>query len=182
MRKSAGLLADLVRRENVRSVVLGASWSGYSGDNVLIEREDRRFPLNTTEGQDAFYANLEDYIRMFQVQGAKVYLVLGPPVHNRFNPAEMVVRGVTGFRTAPDAGDTVPIDMLRADHAAFDAKLRIVAEHTGATLLDPLPDVCGSGDSCSPFFGARVPKFSDGMHLRPVFVREHLHFLDFLLR
>lgn len=177
-----GLLAELVRRENVQSVVLGASWSGYSGDNVLIEREDRRLPLNTTEGQDAFYANLEDYIRMFQGQGAKVYLVLGPPVHKRFNPAEMVVRGLTGFRIAPDAGDAVPIDMLRANHAAFDAKLRIVAEHTGATLLDPLPDVCGRGDGCSPFFGAREPIFSDGMHLRPVFVREHVHFLDFLLK
>jgi hypothetical protein len=34
---------------------------------------------------------------------------------------------------------------------------------------------------CSAFFGAREPKFTDGTHLRPVFVREHLHFLDFLL-
>ena len=177
-----GILAELVRREKVQSVVLGASWSGYSGESVLIERGDRRLPLNTQEGQDAFYANLEDYVRMFQGLGANVYLVLGPPVHGRFNPAAMVTRSLYGFRIAPDAGDAVPVATLRANQAAVDAKLRIVAEHTGATLLDPFPDICGSGDDCSPFFGAREPKFSDGMHLRPVFVREHLRFLDFLLK
>ena len=177
-----GLLVDLVRRERVQSVVLGASWSGYSGSNVLIEREGRRLPLNTQEGQGALYANLEDYVRMFQGQGANVYLVLGPPVHNRFNPAEMVTRSLFGFRIAPDAGDELAIAMLRASHAAFDARLRVVAEHTGAMLLDPLPDICGNGDGCSPFFGAGEPKSSDGMHLRPIFVREHLRFLDFLLK
>jgi len=177
-----GLLADLVRREGVKSVVLGASWSGYSGDNVLIEREHKRLPLNTSEGSDAFYANLEDYVRMFQGQGASVYLVLGPPVHGRFDPAKMVTRHLFGFQIASDATDGVPTASLRADHASFDAKLRVVAAHTGATLLDPFTDICGSGDDCSPFFGAREPKFSDGMHLRPIFVREHLHFLDFLLK
>jgi peptidoglycan/LPS O-acetylase OafA/YrhL len=177
-----GLLADLVRREKVGSVVLGASWVGYSGDNVLIERDNTRLPLSTEEGRAAFYANLEDYVRRLQDQGANVYLVLGPPVHSHFNPAEWVIRGLAGFRIAPSAGTGLPTATLRANKASFDARLRIVAEHTGAMLLDPFPDVCGSGEDCSPFFGAREPKFSDGMHLRPVFVREHLHFLDFLLK
>jgi peptidoglycan/LPS O-acetylase OafA/YrhL len=177
-----GLLADLVRREKIQSVVLGASWVGYSGENVLVERDNRRLPLNSEEGRNAFYANLEDYVRMLQDQGANVYLVLGPAVHSRFNPAEMVIRSLAGFRIAADAGGEIPTATLRANNAGFDARLRIVAEHTGATLLDPFPDVCGSGEDCSPFFAAREPKFSDGMHLRPIFVREHLHFLDFLLK
>jgi len=171
-----------VRREQVQSVVLGASWSGYSGDNVLIERENSRLPLNTNEGRDAFYANLEDYVRLLQGLGAKIYLVLGPPVHSRFNPAEMVTRGLAGFRIAPDAGREESMVTLRANHAEFDVRLRVAAEHTGAMLLDPFPDVCGRGEGCSPFFGQGEPKFSDGMHLRPIFVREHLHFLDFLLK
>ena len=70
---------------------------------------------------------------------------------------------------------------LRAVYARHDADLRAVAERTGAKLLDVFPDVCGNGETCSAFFGAREPKFTDGTHLRPVFVREHLHFLDFLL-
>jgi hypothetical protein len=177
------ILIDLVRRERVQSVVLGASWAGYGGSSMLIERNGKRLPLNVQDGKDSFYANLEDYVRLLQHQGAKVYLVLGVPVHHtRFNPTEMVTRNLTSFRIAPDVAEDVPIAELRAVYASTDDKLRSVAEATGATLLDPLPDVCGNGTGCSPFFGAVEPKYSDGVHLRPAFIREHLHFLDFLLK
>src|SRR5205823_7025092 len=115
-------------------------------------------------------------------QGAKVYLVLRLPDHQRFNPSEMVTRSLTGFRIASDVEKSVPISELKAIHATVNAKLRTIGEHTGVTLLDPLPDICGTGDGCSPFFGAGEPKFSDTMHLRPAFVREHLRFLDPLLK
>jgi peptidoglycan/LPS O-acetylase OafA/YrhL len=178
-----GILADLVRRERVQSVVLGASWAGYGGKDMLLERDGMRLPLDTMEGKDAFFANLQDYVRLLQGQGAKVYLVLGVPVHrDRFNPSKMVKRSLTGFQIAPDVEEPVPIDGLRAVYASADAKLRVIAQETGATLLDPFPDVCGSGDGCSPFFGGGEPKFSDGVHLRPVFVREHLNILDILLK
>lgn len=172
-----GILVDLVQREKVQSVVLGGAWSGYNAEGMLIERENRRMRLNTTEGIDAFYANLEDYVRLLQGQGAKVYLVLGVPSHERFNPGNMVTRSLTGFQIAPEVAKAVPTAGLKA----ADAKLRTVGEHTGATLLDPLPDVCGIAEGCSPFFGAGQPKFSDSVHLRPDFVREHLRFLDPLL-
>jgi len=175
-----GLLADLVRRERVQSVVLGASWVGYRDKNMLIERKGRKLPLDTQEGKDAFYANLEDYVRMLQSEGAAVYLVLGAPVHGRFNPGAMVTRSMTSIRVARDAGEPVSLAELRSVYNSVDTDLRIISECTGAGLLDPFPDVCGSGNTCSPFFEAREPKFSDGMHLRPVFVRAHLHFLDFL--
>jgi len=177
-----GILVDLVQREKVQSVVLGGAWVNYSGEGMLIEREGKRLPLNTKEGMDAFYANLEDYVRLLQGQGAKVYLVLEVPAHHRFNPGEMVTRSLTGFRIAPDVEQAVPIAGLQAVRATVDAELRTVGEHTGATLLDPLPDICGSGDGCLPFFGAGEPKFSDNVHLRPGFVREHLRFLDPLLK
>ncbi|MEH2519016.1 peptidoglycan/LPS O-acetylase OafA/YrhL [Bradyrhizobium sp. AZCC 1610] len=177
-----GILVDLVRRQNVQSVVLGAAWAGYSDEGMLIERDGGRLPLNIKEGMDAFYANLEDYVRLLQRHGAKVYLVLGVPQHQRFNPGEMVTRGVAGVRIAPDVENAVPIAGLRSAHGAADAKLRTVSEHTGAVLLDPLPDICGGGEGCSPFFGVGEPKFSDRVHLRPIFVREHLRFLDPLLK
>ena len=177
-----GILADLVRREKVQSVVLGASWVGYVGTELLVEREGMRLLLNTTEGKAAFYANLQDYVRLLQSQGAKVYLVFGVPIDlDRFNPGKMVTRGLT-LRISPDVEKPVLNSQLRAGTAFGDANLRTVAEQTGATLLDPFPDVCGNGEGCSPFFGSAEPKFSDGMHLRPIFVREHLRFLDPLLK
>jgi len=177
-----GKLIDLVRREKVQSVVLGAAWSGYGDEGMLTEREGKRLHLNTKEGSDAFYANLEDYVRLLQDEGAKVYLVLGAPVHHRFDPGQMVVRSLTGFRIAPDVEEGVPIAELRAVLAASDTKLRTVSEHTGATVVDPFPDICGGGENCSPFFGMGEPKYSDFTHLRPIFVRDRIKFLDFLLK
>ena len=175
-------LSELVQREKVQSVVLGAAWTGYASKEALIERDGRRLPLITVEGQDAFYANLEDYVRLLQGLGAKVYLVREMPGSPRFNPTQMVTRSVTGFRIDPDFDKSEPIAGMRAISTIVDAKLRAIAERTGATLLDPFPDICGSGEGCSPLFGAGEPKFTDGTHLRPVFVREHLHFLDPLLK
>jgi peptidoglycan/LPS O-acetylase OafA/YrhL len=174
------LLADLVAREKVQSVLLGASWGGYGGE-MLIDREGRRLSLATPEGKDAFYANLGDFVRSLQGRGAKVYLVLGVPNHARFNPHEMVTRSLTSFHLAPDIQALEPTANLRAAQIATDSQLREVAAQTGATLLDPVPDICGDGEGCSPFFDAGEPKYSDNMHLRPIFVRKHLRFLDALL-
>jgi peptidoglycan/LPS O-acetylase OafA/YrhL len=178
-----GIFFDLVRRERVRSVVLGASWAGYGGEGMQIERNGKRLSLAKQDGKDAFYANLEDYVRLLQDQGANVYLVLGVPVHDtRFNPRAMVTRSLTSFGVIPDVDKDAPISELRANYAITDEMLRSVAQHTGAQLLDAFPDICGNGSGCSPFFATAEPKYSDGIHLRPAFVREHIRFLDFLLK
>jgi peptidoglycan/LPS O-acetylase OafA/YrhL len=172
-------LSELVQSEKVQTVVLGPHY--WPRKNSLIEREGKSIPLDGEEGRRAFYANLEDYVRELK-PNATVYLVLGSPQSSTgLNPQRMVTRSVTGIRVDPNAEKSVPIADLRAVYAQHDADLRAVAERTGAKLLDVFPDVCGNGETCSPFFGAREPKFTDGAHLRPVFVREHLHFLDFLL-
>jgi len=176
-------LEHLVQREKVQSVVLGATWAGYRAEGIgQVEREGMRLSLNTKEGTDAFYANLEDYVRLLQGLGAKVYLVLGQPSHSRFDPSQMVARSLTGFHIAPDVDVPISAAELRSALAPVNARLRAIGERTGAILLDPAPDICGDGESCSPFFGAGEPKFRDGGHLRPAFVRQNIRFLDFLLR
>jgi SGNH domain-containing protein len=178
-----GILLDLVHREEIKTVVLGASWAGYGGDTMRIEREGKRMSLTDPEGRDTFYANLEDYVRLLRGWGADVYLVLGVPADLfRFDPNHMIARGLTGFNVSPGVDQDVPVAELRAAYAKTDRRLRGIAQNTGAILLDAFPDVCGSNDGCSPFFGAAEPKYVDGLHLRPAFVRAHVHFLDFLLR
>lgn len=178
--KVTNRLSELVKREEVQTVVLAPHY--WPRKNAFIERADRSIPLDGgKEGRRAFYANLEDYVRELK-QNAEVYLVLGAPQSpTDLNPQRMVTRSITGIRVDPNAEKSVPIADLRAVYVQHDADLRAVAERTGAKLLDVFPDVCGNGETCTPFFGAREPKFTDGTHLRPVFVREHLHFLDFLL-
>ncbi|UPJ78574.1 acyltransferase [Bradyrhizobium sp. 183] len=176
----ANRLLELVQREKVQTIVLAPHY--WPRKNAFIERGGKSVPLDGgEEGRRAFYANLEDYVRELSLN-ATVYLVLGAPQSPTvLNPQRMVTRGVTGIRVDPNADKSVPIADLRAVYVQHDDDLRAVAERTGAKLLDVFPDVCGKGETCSPFFGAREPKFTDGTHLRPVFVREHLHFLDFLL-
>ncbi len=177
------ILLELVNREKIRLVVLGASWGGYGGESMRIERDGKHMLINDASGgRDAFYANLEDYVRLLQSQGAKVFLIRGVPVDQiRFNPTMMVSRSAFGFKIAADVDKDVPVTELRKAVAIVDERLQAIAQHTGATLLDVFPDVCGDGDGCSPFFAQGEPKYADGVHLRPSFVRTHVRFLDFLL-
>ncbi|MGM5033541.1 acyltransferase family protein [Tardiphaga sp. 803_E3_N1_3] len=176
------ILSRLVKREGIQSVVLGAGWAGYGGDRLLIDRAGKLSPLGTNNILDAFYANLEDYVRLLQAQGAEVHIVLGAPTDpQRFSPREMVIRSPFGFQINPNVEQTVQVADLRAVNSITDAKLREIADRTGAKLLDPFPDVCGDGEECSPFFGAVEPKYSDGVHLRPDFVQDRIQFLDPLL-
>lgn len=175
------ILTNLVRKEKVRSVVLGAAWSGYSEADMRIERQGRRLSLTTAEGRNAFYENLEDYVRSLQSDGAIVYLVGSTPIHEQFNPTGMVSRNFFGFSIAADVSRGVSLSELHAVDAGADQKLHDVAQRTGAVLLDPFPDICGAEVICSPFFGKGEPKFSDNMHLRPSFVQSRLHFLDEIL-
>ncbi|UGA47078.1 acyltransferase [Bradyrhizobium quebecense] len=176
-----GKLLDLVRREKVASVVLGAAWSGYSAQGMYIERDGKRLPLTTREGQDAFYASLERFVSLLRSEGAVVYLVLGLPSGALFDPRNMVARSIGGFRVSPSVDAVVRVSELRVVLADTDARLNAIGARTGAVTLDPFPDICGTGSECSPLFGAGEPKFSDQSHLRPAFVRENLHFLDGLL-
>jgi peptidoglycan/LPS O-acetylase OafA/YrhL len=177
-RELVDFLVDLVRRETIKAVVLGASWNGYG--SKIIERDGHSFQINQREGADAFYANLEDYVSRLQELGAEVYLVLPVPNHRRFDPATMVTRTMFGFDVAPGVNIPVETDALRAANEEATTKLRGIKERTGAILLNPLDDLC-EADYCSAFFEDGKPKFSDGLHLRPAFVRQHLHFLDELL-
>ena len=118
---------------------------------LLIERDGRRLPLNTKEGMDAFYANLEDYVRLLQGQGAKVYLVRGVPAHHRFNPGQMVTRSLTGFRIAPDVEKPVPIAEMQAIFTIVDAKLaRHRRAHWGDTTRSPSPTSAAAARAARP--------------------------------
>lgn len=174
------LLQQAVRRTKPQSLVLGSSWSNYYG--LEVERHGKRLHGTTSEGKDAFWANLTDLVRSFRTQGVAVYLVRGAvdDHYTRLTPREMMRRSPFGFQVDADMAQ-ISVAELRKNNAVVDAHLSQVAAQTGATLLDAIPDICGEGDSCSGLFGMGEPKFIDGMHLRTVFVKDHVHFLDFLL-
>jgi peptidoglycan/LPS O-acetylase OafA/YrhL len=172
-------LAELVQRKKVDTIILGASYVAKKGAHIV--RGSEKVQLEGHAGGRAFYANLEDYIRELQ-HSARVYLVLGAPYSiTRFNPHHMIERRITGLQIDRNSDVSIPVRDLRAINATNDQGLRSIASRTGASVLDPFPDICDEVDTCSPFFENGEPKFVDGAHLRPSFVRKNIHFFDFLV-
>jgi peptidoglycan/LPS O-acetylase OafA/YrhL len=177
-----GIVLSLVRQRRIGHVVIGASWTGYASSLDTVLRHGIRHPLDTPDGQHGFFENIADFIVELKNEGADVSVILGVPTHRQFDPSNMLSRDFLGVRAVPDATSPVSANDLRAALTETNRRLIDVAQRTGAHILDPYFDVCGTGPDCSPFFGEKEPKYSDGMHLRPGFVREHVTFLDHLIR
>lgn len=180
-RELPDLALEVLGREPIRTVVIGASWPGYTGTSMQIERGGRRMTLDDPAGQDAMYANLEDHVRRLVALGLKVSLVLAVPVHQNFDPRTMISRSPLGLSIEPERLRPVPVARLREAARKVDDRLVAIASRTGATVVDPLPDICGPGPDCALFFEDWEPKYADSMHLRPAFVRENVRMFDALL-
>jgi hypothetical protein len=155
------------RERSIGTIVLGGLWQGYFNGNAKVDA--------------APYAQLESEVAALRATGRVVYLIMPVPTSERFDPIQMVSRSITGFSIDPNILAGVPVASLAAANASISRNLASIARRTGARTLDPLPDICGSSPICSAFFADGEPKFADFNHLRPVFVRSHITFLDPLL-
>jgi len=175
------LVSKTIEQNGVGTMVIGASLPTDSGGDVAILRNGKRLTLDTPEGVQAYWSNLEDWVQHWRDKGLEVYLIRRMPMSDSFNATMMVSRSLTGFSFGGKVDQGVPVAKLAEARSWSDAALAAIAAHTGAHLLNPFPDICGDSEECSPFFGEQEPKFVDGMHLRPIFVAEHIHFLDPIL-
>jgi hypothetical protein len=161
----SSIAAGIIAEKAIGTVVLGGIWQNYIGNNA-------------TESA-THYASLEREVAGLRAKGRTVYLIMPLPMSEHFDPKQMVHLYFTGFIVNPDISAEVPVATLRAETAR--QRLTSIAQSTGAHTLDALPDICGTGPACSAFFGADEPKFADSLHLRPMFVRSHVTFLDPIL-
>jgi len=160
-----GIAAQIIAKEAIGTVVLGGGWQNYFG-GTATERAIR-------------YASLEREVADLRAKGRTVYLIMPLPESQHFDPKQMVHLSFTGFIVNPTMSAGVPVAGLKVESTR--QRLAAIAQSTGAHTLDALPDICGTGPVCSAFFGDDEPKFADPLHLRPVFVRSHITFLDPIL-
>jgi peptidoglycan/LPS O-acetylase OafA/YrhL len=172
---------ELIAEKHFDTIVLGGFWQGYLCECVYVERAGIRMKINTPEAVNNFYSNLEDEVRRFVATNHKVYLVLSVPMNQRFDPEQMISRSIAGFKIDPDVLRGIPVSDLVAATADANRRLIDIAKRTGARTLNPLPDICGTGPTCSSFFADGEPKFADEKHLRPIFVKDNITFLDDIL-
>jgi peptidoglycan/LPS O-acetylase OafA/YrhL len=175
------VISEHIATRHVTSIVLGANWAIYPGAGNEVVRDGKQLQTGTPAGIDAVYANLEDEVAGWVATGHKVYLILPTPADERFAPQSMISRSLTGIWINPNVGAGVPVALLNSRNAAVVTRLSGIAERTGATLLDPIPAVCGTGPTCPIVSEDGSPRFVDLMHMRGIFVANHLTFLDAVL-
>jgi peptidoglycan/LPS O-acetylase OafA/YrhL len=182
------VISSLIMAEHIDTIVVGASWAGYQMSDcraawcdIEVVRGDSRLKIDSPTADDAFYANLRDEVGHFLTSNHKVYLVLAPASSEQFNPQNMITRSLIGFKVDRNALMAVPTEALAKASEAINQRLTAIATVTGANTLNPLPDVCGLGPICSPFFDEGRPKFVDGLHLTPEFVAHHITIFDRIL-
>jgi peptidoglycan/LPS O-acetylase OafA/YrhL len=179
-RDLAAMVRDLMAREPIHTVILGAFWPGHFNPPAQVEIDGQATPLTTPEAQSAAYAHLEAEITRLRALGLRVVLLLTPPVHPGFDPRQMATRTWRGTTLSPTAQTPIPLAELEPARAATNARLADIAARTGADLRDPLPAICGPGPLCPPTTETGTPKFADDKHLRPA-TAATLPFLDDLL-
>ncbi len=177
----AAMTRDVLARNRIGTVILGAFWTGYLRPEIHIEHDDRLIPTNIPEGIDAVFAALDAEIARLRTAGHRVVLLLPPPAHPDFDPRRMVERSWHGYRIAPNLGAPIPVADLAGREPWLLRRLAAIAARHGAELRDPVPAICGPGPACPVFFGQDQPRFADDKHLRPAFVATHVTFLDDLL-
>jgi len=105
-----------------------------------------------------------------------VYIVLQAPYGWNIDPRRIIRRVVLPPGFLVTQRSVMKAEVMRPI-AAVNAKLRAIAEDTGARALDPLDSLC-PGETCPVVAPDGAPVYFDFGHIRPAYAREHVGFLD----
>jgi len=171
---------DLANTPAIDTVVIGASWFVY-----FTERsQDLWFEMGATSVQfpdpDAVrhgYASLEQSIKLLEAHGKRVFLVSQPPMGPQFDPGNMISGSRFGeIRPIPQIED-LSLDQFLERYAVQRRALVQIAAETGAHLIEPTDFLCKE-NRCPVLDADGAPLYTDGIHMRPRYVRRAAGFLQ----
>ena len=162
---------------SVKTVVLAASWYGFSIREELLRSAGRNAEASLTvrRREPVGVRPLGRSIARAQAARQAVVLVLSSPRGPSVDPARLIDRRTLFWIKRPAA--PVTRTQLHSVVAAVDARILEVARTVGAEVVDPFDWLCGP-ESCAVMTGDGGPIFKDDSHLRASFVRDHLPMLD----
>jgi peptidoglycan/LPS O-acetylase OafA/YrhL len=168
--KCAGLVEralSLAQDSKITDVVIAARWIGYDAFQDPVASEQA-------------YTALESTLSNFRRSGRNVYLILPIPAMKEFDPFYMVSRGIYKFGFEIVQG---PVDrkQVTAQLAPITSQLVKIANSAGARVIDPVSELCGEV-LCATTDNDGLPVYRDLSHLRPSYVRDHIRFLDDVVR
>lgn len=172
---------DYARRPEVDTVVFGANWIGYFVvDSYYLERDGTKRSLNEGPNveRDAF-TGLAMLVDELVRAGKNVTLVLQSPVGPSFEPRGMISRTLV-FPSFEQKVPRISTREIREQMLRVDDPLRVIADRTGATIIDPKDWLC-QRETCELLSADGIPVYRDEAHLNPIYVRDHVTFLDDLV-
>jgi peptidoglycan/LPS O-acetylase OafA/YrhL len=166
----------------VDTIVIGAAWYSYLYDrdprySYYFEDDNFRGPLAAgTEGARRAWKSFDAMIRTFTSQRKHVILILQIPVGNALDPQKMIERSLLSTAVTINSPPLIRSTVV-SEIAPISALLREIAARHGATVIDPLNELCDH-TSCATVDRNGLPMYRDSGHLRPSYVRDNVGFLD----
>jgi hypothetical protein len=176
----------LAEDPNIDTIVVAADWTGYfiALDPAEIwtyyyEHDGIRGNLRGQLGSkatDEALAGFERMISRFVALGKSVFIILPSPTGRVFSPIRMIERTQTDF-SFQIREPYVPSPGYIAAISPIVDRLKAIAAHTGAHVINPISALCDS-QRCPLITADGLPIFRDRSHLNPAFVRGHVRYLD----
>lgn len=154
------LLLDSVKFDKI--VTTFFNFDVYLSDEEAIRQE--QFTTRTKE-YNAFLAQLK-------AVSNEVYLILGEPRGEEFNPPAVIRYGLQNFMTE---------EATRKTYAVHNKALSLFTELDGIHIIDPIAHLCHEG-ICKTSNDAQGFFYRDNNHMRPWYAIKSLTYLEHIFR
>lgn len=174
------------RKPTVDTIVIGAAWDSYFHDldsRYSYQVKDGAFNgtlLPDSEAAQRAFGSLERMLQQLSALHKHVVLILQIPVGDTLDPRRMIKRGLSTLQFNIDS-PPLSRPAVAAEVAPLDSQLAAIAHRNGVELIDPLEYLCDP-TQCPTLDSNGAPMYRDAGHLRPSYVRAHVHFLDTFVR
>ncbi len=163
---------------NVKTVLIADHWELYFGERAPLptigDTSVQLAPGN--EASEQAMQRFERDIAGLTAAGKRVYLILSNPTQAAYLRNTGIPRRFAGLGTEAHPPMTTRSEFI-ARTKWVNARLRLVAGRSGATVVDPIDLLCGPVE-CPSVTGDGEPVYFDPNHLRSGFVERHVRFLD----
>ncbi len=166
--KFNGAVRDLIVSQHVPLVFLVAYWPKYVHDAEMPNEGpyfDPSVPPPLEDRSASIVQTLDSLLADLTRQGTRVVLVSDVPEMGRYMPEAVAKAMIQG--TSTDVAP--PLDYIEKRQALSHAILGRLAAKYGATIVDPLPSICGNGRCDAVRNG--LPLYKDADHLTATFAQ-----------
>jgi peptidoglycan/LPS O-acetylase OafA/YrhL len=173
-----------VSNNQISTVVIGGLWYLYLSGQALTYyvNNGQKYPMQIgAKGLDYGLDQLGMFIRDLKSKNKRVVLMLNIPIGDSLDPKFLVERSVTHPFNFKIRQGGIVLSQLENKYLAIKTGLIRIANENGIETIDPTKYLC-KNDICPSLSGGSDPRYKDGFHLRPSFVKNDVNFIDVVMK